>query len=440
MDTYEIIALVGSIFSLAYSAFEFYNFRFSVIANELVIKKGFLTKKTITLPLEKIQAIHAEQTWLHGLLNVSSLSFDTAGSEKTEAKIEALDKFRSSALKEFILGQRTEIQSAHIDAQQPQEEMLVTLSGKDLFKLSISANHLRAFFLLLVFVASSLQNVGVSDKEYSGVLKWLADVFQTDESKLFVFLAIAALIVSVGISVVNVMLTYADFMISRSEKGFRIRSGLINKKEKFVPFRKIQFVSWKANWIRKKIGLFLLRFHATGNVHLKNTMQVNVPVTRPSFIPVLLEQYHPLLPVQEIPAIKIDKAFVWRRVLLIGIIPAVIACTILFFNFKELAFFVLLWILPVWLVSLLVQRKFKLWPDANALQVAKGIFGSHELVLKWDMIQSVQLQQSLYQQKHQLATVQLCTAGGNITLPFIAIQQARHIQNYTLYKMESTAW
>ena len=69
------------------------------------------------------------------------------------------------------------------------------------------------------------------------------------------------------------MLTYADFMISRSKKGFRIRSGLINKKEKFVPFRKIQFVSWKANWIRKKIGLFLLRFHATGADHVKNKMQ-----------------------------------------------------------------------------------------------------------------------------------------------------------------------
>ena len=243
MDNYEILALVVSILSLARSGLEYFNFRFSVVANELIIKKGFFTKRTITLPLEKIQAVHAEQSWLHSILNVSSLSFDTAGSEKTEAKIEALDKSRSSALKEFILGQRTEIQSANTEVQQPREEMLVTLLGKDLFKLSISANHLKAFFLLLAFIYSSLQSVGVSDKEYSGVMKWLADILQTDESRLFVFLAIAVLIVSVGISVINVMLTYYDFIISRSEKGFRIRSGLINKKEKFVPFRKIQFVT-----------------------------------------------------------------------------------------------------------------------------------------------------------------------------------------------------
>jgi len=440
MDTYEIIALVASIFSLARSAFEYYNFRFSVIANELIIKKGFLTKKTITLPLEKIQAVHAEQSWLHSLLNVSSLSFDTAGSEKTEAKIEALDKFRSSALKEFILGQRTEMQPAHEEVQKPPEQMLITLSGNDLFKLSISANHLEAFFLLLAFAYSSLQSINVSNEEYSGAFKWLMDTFQTDSFRLFVILTIIVLLVSVGVSVIRVMLTYADFMISRSSKGFRIKSGLINKKEKFVPVRKIQFISWKANWIRKKIGLFLLRFHATGADHVKNKMQVNVPVTRSSFIPVLLEQYHPLLQVQEIPAIKVDKAFIWRRVLLSGIIPAFIACTILYFNFKEPAFFVLLWILPVWIINWLFQRKFRLWPDANALQIAKGIFGSHDIVLKWDKIQSVRFRQSLYQQKNNLATVELCTAGGNITLPFIALQQARHIQNYALYKMESTAW
>jgi|CXWL01.1.fsa_nt_gi putative membrane protein len=440
MDSYEILALVVSILSLARSGLEYFNFRFSVVANELIIKKGFFTKQTITLPLEKIQVVHAEQSWLHSLLNVSSLSFDTAGSEKTEGKIEALDKFRSSALKEFILGQRTNIQSANTGVQQLREEVMVILSGSDLFKLSISANHLEAFFLLLAFIYSSLQSVGVSDKEYSGVLKWLMDIIKTDEYRLFLFLAITALVVSIGISVIKVMLTYSDFTISRSEKGFRIRSGLINKKEKFVPFRKIQFVSWKANWIRQKIGLFLLQFHATGADYLKNKMQVNVPVTRPSFIPDLLEQYHSLLQVKEIPPIQIDKVYIRRRVLLLGIMPAVVAGAILYFNFKEVAFFISLWIVGVWIICWLFQRKFRLWPGSNALQIKKGIFGSYELILKWDKIQSVRLEQSLYQQKHNLATVKLCTAGGNVTLPYLAIQQARHIQNYALYKIESSPW
>jgi putative membrane protein len=440
MDTYEIMALVVSILSLARSGFEYYYFRFCVIANELVIKKGFFTKRTITLPLEKIQAVHSEQSWLHSLLNVSSISFDTAGSEKTEAKIEALDHFRSSALKEFLLGHREDIQSADTDTKAPPEEMLISLSGSDLLKLSVSANHLEAFFLLLAFIFSSLQSAGVSDTEYSGIWKWLAELFQTDESRLLLLLVIIALLVAIGISVIRVMLTYADFMISRSEKGFRVKSGLLNKKEKFVPFRKIQFISWKANWIRNKIGLFLLKFHATGEEQLKNKMQVSVPVTRAAYLPVLLEQYHSLLPLAELQAVRIDRAYIRRRVLLLGIIPAVVTGAILYLYYRELALFSLLWILIVWISSWLFQQKFRLWPGNDALQVKKGWVGSHELILKWEKIQSVHLVQSLYQQKMKLASVELTTAAGNISLPFITLQEARQIQNYALYKMESSTW
>ncbi|MBC7873474.1 MAG: PH domain-containing protein, partial [Ferruginibacter sp.] len=404
-----------------------------------VIKKGFFTKRTITLPLEKIQAVHADQTWLHSLLNVSRLSFDSAGSEKMEVKIEALDQFRSTALKEFILGHRVGIHSPGEAVQQPPEEILVRLSGRDLFKLSISANHLKAFILLLVFISSSLQSVGVSDKEYNGVLQWLGETFQTDTFKLFLFLALAALVIGVGISVITVILTYSDFMISETSKGFRIKSGLINKKEKFVPFRKIQFISWKANWIRNKMGMFLLQLHATGTGHLENKMQVKVPVTRPSFIPPLLSAYHPLLPVNEILPVRIHKNYVGRRVLLFGILPAVAAAAVLYFYVQEKAFIALAWIVITWITCFLFQQKFRLWAGAEALQVKKGIFGIHELVLKWDKIQSAHLAQSLYQKRHNLATVELHTAGGKVILPWLALQQARQIRNYALYKIESSA-
>jgi membrane protein YdbS with pleckstrin-like domain len=71
--------------------------------------------------------------------------------------------------------------------------------------------------------------------------------------------------------------------------------------------------------------------------------------------------------------------------------------------------------------------------------VKKGIFGIHELVLKWDKIQSVHLDQSLYQKRVHLATVKLNTAGGKIILPWLALQQAKQIRNYALYKIESSS-
>ena len=438
IDRYEIIGLAISVLSVVVPIIEYYYFRFSVINGELIIKKGLFIKKVITLPLSKIQAIHSEQSWLHNLLNVSQLSFDSAGSEKLEAKIEALDKFRTAALKEYIHGQRADMSTENPESNKQPEELLISLSGKDLFKLCVSANHMEAFFIMLAFTFSVSQSIGISDNEYSGVLKGLLSFVQSGTFSLLLFLAIAALIVSVGFSFIRVILTYTEFNITRSEKGFRIKTGLINKKEKFVPFRKIQFISWKANWIKQYFGMYLLQYHATGSDHLQNKMQVKVPVTRNLFIPLLLENYHPLLQVKEINPLKIHKSYINRRVLLLGIIPALLASPLLFYFYREYVFFIVIWIGIIWILSLLIQKKFRLWPSKEALQIEKGIFGSHKLILNWEKIQSVQLIQNLYQQKHQLATVKLFTAGGIIRLPYFSLTDARLIQNYALYKIENS--
>ncbi len=444
-DKYEYIALGISVLSVLRSVIEYYNFRFNISENKLIITSGLFTKKTVTLPLDKIQAVHAEQTWVHRLFNVSKLSFDSAGSEKMEVKIEAVDKFRTAALKELILFNRKEVAVADasagsVEIQTVKEETLITLAGNDLLKLGFSSNHLEAFFLIAIFVYSTLNNAGVSYKEFEGGAKWLDENF--GQNSLSLFLAIAVLLISIGFSVIKILLTYFDFSISRSGKGYRVKSGLLNKKEKFVPFRKIQFISWKANWIRYKIGLFLLQFHATGNEQIQKKMQIKVPVTRNEFISLLLQPYHSLLPVANLKAIKIHRAYIFRRIFILGILPSIIMIPFLYAYFQYNSFFVLLLICFVGLSAFLFQKKFRLWIDNEALQIKKGVWGSHELILKWTHIQSINIEQSIYQRKNNLATLHLNTAGGIINIPFIELNKARAIQNYALYKIEcsSESW
>jgi uncharacterized membrane protein YdbT with pleckstrin-like domain len=436
INIYEIIALVVSILSLSRSALEYYNFRFSIVAGELIIRKGWLVKKNITLPIERIQAVHIEQTWLHKLLNVSRLSFDSAGSEKMEVQIDALDQARSAALRELILESRTGSTEAEVK-DIVKEEILVTLSANDLFKLSLSANHLEAFFILIAFFYSTLESVGVSGKEYSGALQWMYSITSGDTFRLLLLAVAAVLIVSVAISVIRIVLMYYEFLITKSAKGFRISSGLINKKEKFVPFKKVQFISWKANWIRQRIGISLLQFHATGADHLKSKMQVKVPVTKETYIPTLLDTYHPLLPTAEIKPVRVSRAFIWRRFLFMGLIPGIVVFPVLYYFFHMGAAVAIVLPLIAWVYAGLFQRKYRLWLSEDALQVKKGIFGRYELVLKWDKIQSVHFTQNRYQLRRQLASISLTTASGTIRIQYIDVLQARQIQNYSLYKIEN---
>jgi len=246
------------------------------------------------------------------------------------------------------------------------------------------------------------------------------------------------LIISISVSMIKILLTYSDFAIFRSAGRYRIKSGLINKKEKFVPFKKIQFISWKANWVRQKIGLFLLQFHTVGDKQIRTKMQIKVPVTRKSFIPLLLKEYQSLLPVATIPAIHVHKAYIFRRMLISGILPSLILFPFLFSYFQLNSLLILLLTGFVGLSAYLFQKKFRLWIDKEALQIKKGEWGRHELILKWNHIQSILIKQSVYQRKHKLATLCLKTAGGKISIPYIQLQQAREIQNYGLYKIETS--
>lgn len=438
-NNYETLALVLSLLTLLISLVEYYNFRFCITNNELVINQGLFVKKTIHIPFEKIQAIHTEQGWLHNLLNVSRISFDTAGSEKTEVKIEALDKKTAGALKEFIAGYRNFGDEAEPVARDP-GETIITLSGKDLFKLSISANHLEAFFLLLTFIYTGLQNVGVNDEAYTGILKKISDWLGVDGVRLTVILISIALVVSIGFSILRIVLVYADFRITREKKGYRIYSGLVNKKEKFLPFNKIQFISWRANWLRKQIGMYLLRFHATGADHMKNKMKINVPITRAAFIPILAQSYQPFDEVSKGKPIRIARVFIWRRLLILGLLPAIpLGILVGIYEGWEALLF-LFWPLFILIHYWLYQKKFILHSGEHAFQLTKGKWGEHELIVKWQNIQSVQLEQGMYQRKHKLATVVIQTAAGPVKLPYIQLEQARMLGNYALYKMENSTW
>ena len=421
------------------SLVEFFFFRFQIINNELIIFKGFFTKKTTTLPLEKIIAVHIEQSWLHKVFNAAQVSFDSAGTEKTEVVIKAIPLKKAESLRQFI----TDTQPESITIEKNQEltfqiKPIIELSAKDLFKLWISSNHIEALFLLLAFVVSVIDNVSeATGTETTGILSWVYE--RIDISSLYgiLFLLIVFLLVSAVISGIRVLLRYSNFRIARSDKGFSIRSGLIDTKEKLISFRKIQYLSWKANWLRKTIGIYLVQFHVAGTSKIKERMEVKVPATQQRFITEILKDYHHLLPINDLNPIRIQKVFILRRTLITGVMLSIFLFSIFWFIISLKAFFFFLIIPYVFFSSWLYQKKFRLWVIPEAFQVHKGIYGSEKAIMLWNKIQSIHLTQTIYQRRKKLATLRLFTAGGIITIPFIKEQEAMKIFNYALYKTES---
>lgn len=444
IDPYEIGIIVLPVIILISSVVNYYYFRFYIANDELIVRKGFISKKTLTIPLQKIQTVHIEQNLLHQLANVAKVKIDTAGSEKTEAVIDAIEVRKAEQLKEFLMREKQSYTAEAIVPPPARDILVMHLSFSDLLRLGLSANHVQTFFIILAFSFSQLQNL----EEVFGdrVIRAVRDsstAVGVSASSISLVVALV-LCISVLVSMMRILLSYFDFQLTETAQGYKVKAGLINTRQNLVPFSKVQYISWEANWIRRKIGIYNMEFHQVMSDDQNNKKQrVKVPLTQSVYIDKLLSHYH--VRVQPVAAADygIHQAYIARRTLFRGILPVALLLTILLLiKWNPWFFLIALWIPIVALHLFLFRRNFRLYVAPDALQVNSGIWGRKTQIVRWCKTQQVFLEQSIYQRRKALATLYLSTAGGTITIPYIPLKLARQIQNYALYEVERSerAW
>lgn len=444
-QVWEYTAMLIPVLALVLAVFNYRFFKFYINdLQQLLVQQGIFTKKKMVLPLERVQAVNVQQQWLHRLAGLAEVTFDSSGSNTEEIKI-TLALQQANALKNYIFLQKQTGElvpaadtTATVAPPAVYNYRLYDLDPVSLMKLGLTANHIETFFITLAFGYSLLQNIkSASDDFYDKSLGWLSGhmVYQSVLGILLVVLLV--IILSVVISFFRIVLKYANFNITTIGNRFLIRTGLINTREVFVPFSKIQFISWRANWLRTKTNLFVLQFHNIGQLQLKEAQKVLIPLTRLEFLPQLLAHYHPLLP-GEGPAIRVDKRYVSRMYLLYMLPLCLIVLAISWFN--PFFYWGLLLLLYAMGSVYWFRQKFRMRFNGEVIHIQKGSYGTEDLLLLWQKIQMVSIKQSMYQRKKGLATVTLKTAGGEVNIPYIPIVTANQLADFALYKAETESW
>jgi putative membrane protein len=68
--------------------------------------------------------------------------------------------------------------------------------------------------------------------------------------------------------------------------------------------------------------------------------------------------------------------------------------------------------------------------------VQSGIFVTKYTLLKYYKIQGVALEQSIFQQRNGHANLNIFTASGNLSIPYIELEKAQTLLNVILWKVE----
>jgi putative membrane protein len=440
----KLLLVLGGILILilliAHSILYYLNFYFYLSNGEFILKKGYLRKKILTIPLDRIQNVNTKQNLIQQILDVVTLEIDTAGTAAKELKIHALEKTLAvEILNQLRSGKVKENDSldSEIDKTKIESEKLVLkLSPLDLLKIGISQNHFRTALIILAFGFQIFQKVEDLFKEKAETYSNEMFEYISDSNwALILFLLIFFLLISVLYSLFSTVLKYFDFKLFKKEEIYRIESGLINKRNITIPFNKVQELNWETGPIKKQFGIYNLVFKQAVSGQNKKAQLVDAPGCLTEHLGLLKADIFGSDEISESPQIYSDNYFFRRLWIISGWIPATLPALFLYDVW-------LFWLgAIVWLLisagySYLILKKRYFRINNDQIRISKGAISHKWKQMELYKIQSVEFRQTIFQRRRSLASLQLMNASGSMSIPYINDKLAKEIYNYLLYHTE----
>jgi putative membrane protein len=429
-----------SAFTMVYSIINFFRTYFIVQNGELVLHTGIFSRKKISIPFARIQTINFEQNIIHQFFSVLRIKVDTAGSEKNEFEFHALETAKAYALRDLVLAEKqtfvpneSEIASDHIS--KPAFAKIMSLHPYDLLKVGLTENHIKSgglIFLFFFWIYQNLQEVGVDVDEYSEEIpEWEMGLYS------ILFFITILMVFSVIISLVRSVVSNYDLQFLRSNRGFKIVSGLFTKREVSALDHKIQHISWSDNLLKRWIGFKDLSLNQASSTELNAKQNIRIPGCKNFHINEVVSTLFGKTDFADFEMRGIDKKYFIRFALIVAILLLFAILGAFFLDQIDKIFPVVIVGVYFIVTRYISYRKKSFGHNHELLYIRGGVFGDKAEVLPIYKIQALELHQSPYQSRHQLCSITLYTASGRIQIPYIPWTIGKNISDAFIYKVES---
>ncbi len=429
--------LAGIIIIVSQKAIEWFFTRYWVEGDKLVLTKGMLVKERTELPLHKIQTMQLHQNFLHRLTNTSAITVDTAGSETPEFEMEAIGTRDAHDLQQWVRSMQNERQTTETIAETTEAKPLIQLGFTDFVKLCISENHFKSLVLIALFVLGKAydfsQQLGIDTK---GFVSKQSSALTFTVWSAGVLLSIA-LAIAIVLSTIRVLLRYYDYRLQQTKTAYEMAWGLFTRHRKTMLYTKIEFFTWRSNWLRQKMGLYVLRLHSLAESETEVALQIQLPVTNRQMLGQIAHTYIAEMPADGgVEPVGIEKAYVIRKILLIGLPLTLLVGTLAWFYVQWYAACVLLWLAYYGFSKYVFYKNYCIWITEEAIQISRGIWGREQLVIYLEKIVHVSIKTTPYQRSNGYANLVLHLPGKSWTIPYLTRKQADYWADYLILKME----
>jgi|SRR5690554_827209 len=439
---------------LAY--YQYKNFTFHVSDDELIIHKGVFFKERVVIAIDRIQTIHVTENLVQRLLKLVALKVDTAGSKGSELEIPALKEAHANALRallyerkkeliqatedDFVLTEeKREIKSDETLAEENTREVLVKLSLWDLIVVGLTENHLRTGFVAVAFLFGTVT-------QYQHILEsYINESFDDYATEainagiaVLMALVIVFAILSVLLSMVRTFLRFYGLEAILKQKSIEISTGLI-KREKFsVPDRKVQYIQFDSNPLRRAVGFESAKISPSNSLGAATKDQrIEIPALKKLGVDKLTQGVFSGYRTPDI-FVKGDKWGYFRIALLISASIIIPLAIVTYFNYSYPAFTLLSLIPFIGALGYFYGKTVRVHYDQNFVVIKRGWFFINRVVFPSYKLQSIQLKQNVFLKRRKLCHLSFFTAAGAKSVRYLNENEARSIYNFLIYCVESS--
>ena len=418
-------------------------FRYTLYEDEMVIRKGVLSRNERRLAYGRIQNIDRVENPFHRLAGLAVVRIETASGGKPEATMHlspaAIEELRSRVFRGRAQDRRSPSAAtdATATAHAPHEagaalgrHRLLVLGAPEIVRLGLIQN--RGMVLVAAVIGLVFQQ-NLIDWERFG--EWMegrvreGTIPDVQVSPILIA-AVLALVVVLwlvflsALSIVFAFVRYAGFELSREGEDLRARFGLFTRVAMTVPRGRIQRVWSKQTLLHRLFGRLSIRLDTAGGGEGEGATGRHwlAPVTTPDRLPDLISEALPNLertPLEREPGADGSpwqpvehRAWkrLFRRWIVISLLPGAALAAVSPWGLLALP---PLWVLFLFGARRSVEHRHYAITD-DAILTRAGWLSRTLSIVRFEKIQAVSFRQSPFDRRHRMGSIHIDTAGASL--------------------------
>ncbi|MBA9074027.1 putative membrane protein [Flavobacterium gossypii] len=445
------LALVVLTLVIGYLKYRNFTFFLDEEKQEFVLSKGIINKSKINIQLSKIQQVNINQSIIQKIIGVYSLDIDTAGSDKKEISIRAIDQSLALILKERLLdyGDKEEAVSEEkseiISNTSFNTKPFIKISYATLFKVGITSNYGRTIALLITFAITLYQSFKDAISTFEIDETTVDSAFEKSAGYFSAgILVVGLLFLVLLINIIRTFIKHFDFEMIKQKQSLAITSGLFAKKNTLLNPDKVQITSYSQNYFQKKLKILDMNMKQASSNEAKEEQKksnvIEVPGCNSYERDEILKLILGKIPEKRTP-IQPNFRYLISRIFSVAVFLGIIFTVLNFSEVENITFYIPLIFVYLGLVSSVIYFGFKnnrLYSNENFVILKHGAWDVEHEIIEPYKIQAITTRQYFWHKRADVGHLTLHTAAGDVHFKFGDFTKIKQLVNYWLYQVETS--